>query len=176
VCRWPTTFPARRRRFSHLWNIRPKMPKKVEKSRGSGPSQHPGGIADGARSALRTLRKDLRAVKKFGIRVPPCFIVVCNNTRHPSWFTTTSRLPPQRRRNRSPVNAAAVVPQFRRVRQPLGRPNTLLIDSEQLESERRWTTTFARWPSEIERFRREIVERRRPAAGETLPIRNCCGK
>lgn len=43
---------------------------------------------------------------------------------------------------------------------PLPRPNTLLIDSEQLESGEALDTNFREYAAdEIERFRREIIER-----------------
>jgi type III restriction enzyme len=43
---------------------------------------------------------------------------------------------------------------------PLARPNTLLIDSEELESGRALDEKFrAMGADEIERFRREIIER-----------------
>ncbi|MFZ4580297.1 MAG: restriction endonuclease, partial [Myxococcota bacterium] len=54
--------------------------------------------------------------------------------------------------------------------EPLGRPNTLLIDSEQLESGEALDDNFRAMASdEIERFRREIIERSGdPRAADTL--------
>ena len=52
------------------------------------------------------------------------------------------------------------VPQLRRARQPVRRPRTLLIDSEQLESGEKLDDNFrAMAADEIERFRRDIIER-----------------
>ena len=98
-----------------------------------------------------------------GIRVPPCFIVVCNNT-------STSKLVYDWisgfRREHADGTATleqgrlALFRNFDEHGRPLARPRTLLIDSEQLDSgdalDRQFRTAAA---DEIERFRREIVER-----------------
>ena len=73
------------------------------------------------------------------------------------------RLPPDERgRHRRTLENGrlALFRNFDEHGNPLARPNTLLIDSEQLEAGERWTTTSASMAAdEIERFRREIVER-----------------
>ena len=97
------------------------------------------------------------------VAAPPCFIVVCNNTSasklvydYISGFQRqqedgTSQLVPGR------------LPLFRNHNEhgdPLPRPRTLLIDSEQLESGEALDDNFrAMAADEIERFRREIIER-----------------
>ena len=99
-----------------------------------------------------------------GIKVPPCFIIVCQNTaisklvfdfisgfhRTNDDGTTTlenGRLALFRNFDESTGN-------------PLARPNTLLIDSEQLEAGDALDDNFRSMAAdEIERFRREIVER-----------------
>ncbi len=109
-----------------------------------------------------------------GIRVPPCFIIVCQNTaisklvydfisgfhRKNEDGTTTlenGRLALFRNFDETTGN-------------PLPRPNTLLIDSEQLEAGDALDDNFRSMAAdEIERFRREIVERTGDArAGEGL--------
>ncbi len=98
-----------------------------------------------------------------GIRVPPCFIVVCNNT-------STSKLVYDYisgflRENEDGTTSfeSGRLELFRNFDEhgnPLARPNTLLIDSEQLESGEGLDANFrAMATDEIERFRREIVER-----------------
>jgi type III restriction enzyme len=152
--------------FRNLWeNISKDMPKK---GRGPGrrprPPQTPHTIADGIAGALWPLREDLQAVGGEGIRVPPCFIIVCQNTaisklvydfvsgfqRKNDDGTTTlenGRLPLFRNFDETTGN-------------PLPRPNTLLIDSEQLEAGDALDDNFRSMAAdEIERFRREIVER-----------------
>ena len=61
---------------------------------------------------------------------------------------------------------------------PLARPNTLLIDSEQLEAGDALDDKFRGMAAdEIARFRREIIERTGDArAGTTSAIRSYCGR
>ena len=101
--------------------------------------------------------------RKANIDVPPCFIVVCNNQ-------TTSKLLYDYIAGAQTENEAGEttvqngrLPLFRNFDErgkPLARPNTLLIDSERLESGEALDSNFrAMAADEIERFRREIVER-----------------
>ncbi len=98
-----------------------------------------------------------------GISVPPCFIVVCNNT-------STSKLVydyiagfHRDNEDGSTTLENGRLELFRNFDEhgnPLGRPRTLLIDSEQLESGDALDDNFrAMAADEIERFRREIIER-----------------
>ncbi len=95
--------------------------------------------------------------------MPPCFIVVCNNT-------STSKLVydyisgfHRPNEDESTSFVAGRLPLFRNFDEhgnPLGRPNTLLIDSHQLESGESLDDSFRALASdEIERFRRDIIER-----------------
>ena len=101
--------------------------------------------------------------KEAGISVPPCFIVVCNNTStsklvydYISGFTRENE-----------EGSTSVQPgEFELFRNfdehgsPIPIPRTLLIDSEQIESGDALDRNFRRMAAdEIERFRREIVER-----------------
>ena len=102
--------------------------------------------------------------QKAGIKVPPCFIVVCNNT-------STSKLVYDyvsgfHRDNQDGSTTLengrlALFRNFDDVTgNPLPRPNTLLIDSEQLEAGDALDDNFRNMAAdEIDRFRREIVER-----------------
>ena len=101
--------------------------------------------------------------KSSGISVPPCFIIVCQNTaisklvydfisgfiqKHADGTTTTVGGRHELFRN------------FDENGIPLSRPNTLLIDSEQLESGDALDDNFRSMAAdEIERFRREMHER-----------------
>ncbi len=81
--------------------------------------------------------KTYKLWEEAGIRVPPCFIVVCNNT-------ATSKLVYDyisgfHRKNEAGSSQLehgrlALFRNFDDYNNPLPRPNTLLIDSEQLES------------------------------------------
>ena len=99
-----------------------------------------------------------------GIKVPPCFIVVCQNTAISKLvYDFISGFYRQNDDGTtSPVNGRLAL--FRNyddaTGNPLPRPNTLLIDSEQLEAGDALDDNFrAMAADEIERFRREITER-----------------
>nr|WP_322743690.1 hypothetical protein [Romeria gracilis] len=106
------------------------------------------------------------------IEVPPVFIVVCNNT-------STSKLVYDFISGFDQVSDdGKVIPQKGRLAlfcntddygNPLARPRTLLIDSEQLESGDSLDKNFrAAAADEIDRFRYEIGQREGAAAMETL--------
>jgi len=151
--------------FRDLWeHIRAKMPKK---GRGKAETLNPLDLPPQLQTALDALyghyEKTYRLWQDAGIRVPPCFIVVCNNT-------STSKLVYDYisgfQRESADGTATLVygrLPLFRNHDEhgnPLARPNTLLIDSEQLESGEALDDNFRGMAAdEIERFRREIVER-----------------
>ena len=97
------------------------------------------------------------------IDVPPCFIVVCNNT-------ATSKLVYDYIagfHRQAEDGSEALVPghlelfrNFDETGAAFPRPRTLLIDSEQLESGGGLDANFRQFAKdEIERFRREVVER-----------------
>jgi type III restriction enzyme len=116
-----------------------------------------------------------------GHRGPPCFIVVCNNTSTRSWSTTTSPASSaergrHERRSRTAAWRCSATSTSTATRSP--PPNTLLIDSEQLESGEALDDNFRSMAAdEIERFRREIVERTgRRQQATTSPTRNCCAR
>ena len=151
--------------YRDLWNnIRSKMPKK---GRGKAKSLDPLDLPPPLQTALQALyghyEKTFELWQKEKISVPPCFIVVCNNT-------STSKLVydyisgfDRELDDGSTRTELGRLPLFRNHDEngrPLARPNTLLIDSEQLESGEGLDNQFRAMASdEIERFRREIVER-----------------
>jgi len=151
--------------FRELWkHIRGKMPKK---GRGKTEALDPLELPTLLKTALEALyghyEKTYELWEKAGIRVPPCFIVVCNNT-------STSKLVYDyisgfNRENEDGTTTLengrlALFRNFDEHGNPFPRPNTLLIDSEQLESGEGLDDNFrAMAADEIERFRREIVVR-----------------
>ena len=151
--------------FRDLWeHIRAKMPKK---GRGKANTLDPLSLPTQLQTALAALyghyEKTFRLWQKEGVNVPPCFIVVCNNT-------ATSKLVYDyisgfQRQNEDGATSLeqgrlALFRNFDENGNPLARPNTLLIDSEQLESGEALDDNFrAMAADEIERFRREIIER-----------------
>lgn len=155
--------------FRNLWeHIRKDMPKK---GRGKGAILDPFKLPTRLQTALEALyghyKKTFDQWQEKGITAPPCFIVVCNNT-------STSKLVydyisgfNRENEDGSTTLVNGRLDLFRNFDEngtPFPRPRTLLIDSEQLESGEALDDNFrAMAADEIERFRREIIERTRDA-------------
>lgn len=153
--------------YRELWkHIGKKMPKK---GRGKNAQLDPLAIPVELQTALEALyghyRKTYEAWQQAGINVPPCFIVVCNNTAtsklvfdYISGFERTNE-----DGSITPVpGRLELFRNFDEHGEPLARPNTLLIDSEQLESGEALDDNFRGMAAdEIERFKREIIDRTR---------------
>src|SRR5580692_4848172 len=151
--------------FRNLWeHIGMKMPKK---GRGKNDTLDPQSLPPQLLTALDALyghyEKTFELWQKAAIRVPPCFIVVCNNTSTSKlvYDYISGYLRDNDDGSQTPI--AGRLELFRNFDEhgnPFPRPNTLLIDSEQLESGEGLDDNFRDMASdEIERFRREIVER-----------------
>jgi type III restriction enzyme len=152
-------------RYRELWkNIKSKMPKQ---GRGKGGSRDPESLPTELKTAIEALYghylKTFEEWQKAGLEVPPCFIIVCNNTSTSKlvydyvsgYEIKDERGDPKHRRGFCPLFA-----NFDDYDQPLPRPRTLLIDSEQLESGEALDTNFREMAGpEIEQFRREIIQR-----------------
>jgi len=152
-------------KFRNLWkHIGRKMPRK---GRGKAPTLDPLKIPVELQTALEALYghyvKVFEQWQDAGINVPPCFIVVCNNT-------STSKLVYDYiagfRREREDGAAKLehgrleLFRNFDEQGNAIARPHTLLIDSEQLESGDALDKNFRTMATdEIERFRREIMIR-----------------
>jgi len=151
--------------FRNLWeHIGKKMPKK---GRGKADTLNPLDLPPQLQTALQALyghyEKTFELWQKEGVNVPPCFIVVCNNTATSKLvYDYISGFERQNKDGTSQLEFGRL-PLFRNTDEhgnPLARPNTLLIDSEQLESGEALDTNFREMASfEIDRFRREIIER-----------------
>jgi type III restriction enzyme len=152
-------------KFRNLWkHISKKMPKK---GRGKAKTLDPLSLPVELQTALEALyghyEKTYTLWENSGIRIPPCFIVVCNNT-------STSKLVydyisgfHRENEDESTTLENGRLPLFRNFNEhgdQLARPRTLLIDSEQLESGDALDANFRKMAAdEIDRFRREIIER-----------------
>jgi type III restriction enzyme len=152
-------------RLRNLWvHIRHKMPKK---GRGKAKALDPLSLPVELQTAIEALyghyAKTYKLWEEAGIRVPPCFIVVCNNT-------STSKLVYDyisgfRRENEDGTSNVVngrfeLFRNFDEYDNPIPRPRTLLIDSEQIESGDALDRNFRTMATdEIGRFRREIIER-----------------
>ncbi len=152
--------------YRNLWeNIRKDMPKK---GRGASGELDPLKLPTRLQTALQVLyghyEKTFTLWEEKCLPVPPCFVIVCQNTSisklvydYVSGFVQkqddgTSKL----------INGRLAL--FRNydetTENALPRPNTLLIDSEQLEAGDALDDNFRSMASdEVERFRREIIER-----------------
>ncbi len=151
--------------FRNLWqHIGKKMPKK---GRGQNASADPLALPPELCTALEALyghyEKTYDLWQEEGISVPPCFIVVCNNTatselvyKYISGFLREnedgSSEPEQGR--------LKLFRNYDEYLNPLARPKTLLIDSAQLESGEALDKNFrAAAADEIDRFKRGIIAR-----------------
>ena len=152
-------------RFRNLWeHIRIAMPKKGRNQAGHlDPLSLPVELQTALEALYGHYRKTFELMREAGIDVPPCFIVVCNNT-------STSKLVydyiagfHRENDDGSTVFENGRLELFRNFDEfgkQYPRPRTLLIDSEQLESEDALDRNFrAMAAGEIARFRREIIKR-----------------
>ncbi len=151
--------------FRNLWeNIRKDMPKK---GRGKADVLDPLALPTRLQTALEALYGHYETTfnlwRDKRVRVPPCFIVVCNNTSTSKlvYDFISGFLRQNEDGTSTPVNGRfELFRNFDEHGNPLARPNTLLIDSEQLESGEGLDENFRNMAAdEIERFRRESVER-----------------
>ena len=150
--------------YRNLWqHIGKRMPKGGASAAKGDPLKLPPELSSALDALYGHYEKTFEAWRTAGIKAPPCFIVVCNNQAtsklvydYISGFHQKSgdgeRTLQQGR--------LALFRNFDDAGNPLPRPNTLLIDSERLESGEALDDGFrALAADEIERFRREIVER-----------------
>ncbi len=152
-------------KFRNLWeHIRTAMPR-----RGRRRAEHldPLSLPVELQTALEALyghyQKTFELMEEVGSEVPPCFIVVCNNTStsklvydYISGFHRESDDGSTSFQN----GRFELFRNFDEYGNQYPRPRTLLIDSEQLESGDALDKNFRKMAAdEIERFRREIIER-----------------
>jgi len=151
--------------YRDLWaNIRGEMPKK---GRGAAGDLDPLKLPTKLQTALSALyghyRKTFNLWQDAGVSVPPCFIVVCQNTsisdlvyKYVSGFQRELEDGSSQLEN----GRLELFRNYDEHGNPLPRPNTLLIDSEQLEAGDALDKNFRRMAAdEIDRLRREMVER-----------------
>jgi type III restriction enzyme len=151
--------------YRNLWeHIGKKMPKK---GRGKTDALNPLNLPPQLLTALEALyghyAKTFELWQKEQISVPPCFIIVCNNTSTSKLiYDYISGFHRQKKDGSSQLENGRLelFRNFNEHGDQLGRPRTLLIDSQQLESGDALDKNFRNMASdEIERFRREIIER-----------------
>lgn len=150
--------------YRQLWeHIGKKMPKKGRGESSADPLSLPPMLQTALEALYGHYEKVYESWQKEGISVPPVFIVVCNNT-------ATSKLVYdfisgfERANEKGEVafheGRLELFQNYDKNGQRLSKPRTLLIDSAQLESGDALDKEFREAAApEIERFRREILER-----------------
>jgi type III restriction enzyme len=151
--------------FRNLWeNIRSEMPKKGRgKADGLDPLRLPTKLCTALEALYGHYVKTFDAWHDAKIKVPPCFIVVCNNTSASklAYDYISGFLQKADDGTEKLVNGRLeLFRNFDEHGNPYPQPRTLLIDSEELESGEALDPKFREMAAlEIERFRREILER-----------------
>jgi type III restriction enzyme len=152
-------------KFRNIWeNVRTKMPKT---GRGKSKILDPLSLPVELQTALDALyghyEKTYYLWQQAGITTPPCFIIVCQNTAISKLVYDFISGFQRENEDGSTELVQGRLELFRNYDDygnPLARPNTLLIDSEQLESGEALDQNFRKMASdEIERYRREIIQR-----------------
>ncbi|MCB1154175.1 DEAD/DEAH box helicase family protein, partial [bacterium] len=155
--------------FRNLWeHIRDEMPKKGRgKAKGDLDPQE---LAPKLQTALVALYNHYESTfekwRQAGIETPPVFIVVCNNTSTSKlvyeWISGWQRPVEDGAEELRTVHHGhlRLLSNFDEHGNRVARPNTLLIDSKQLESGEAFDDDFRRAAAlEIEQYKREIAQR-----------------
>ncbi|QYZ68884.1 BPTD_3080 family restriction endonuclease [Neotabrizicola shimadae] len=153
-------------KFRNLWDhIGKKLPKK---GRSGGKAADPLSLPVELLTALEALyghyEKTFRLWHDEGIGVPPVFIVVCNNTATSEliykYISGFERPGDEDGQSTLENGRLALFRNFDDFGNRLARPNTILIDSAQLESGEALDKDFREIAAtEIEQFKRELIER-----------------
>jgi len=151
--------------FRNLWvNIRKLMPKKGRgKAGGLDPLELPTPLYSALDALYGHYKETFEKWQEVGYNVPPCFIIVCQNTAisklvydYVSGFFRNNDDGTTQLEN----GRLELFRNFDEHGNIYARPRTLLIDSEQLESGDALDESFRKAAApEIEQFRRERVER-----------------
>jgi type III restriction enzyme len=151
-------------KFRNLWeHIGKKLPKKGRGASKLDPLSLPNELLTALEALYGHYKKTFDLWQAEGIGVPPVFIVVCNNTSTSELvYKYISGFDRQNDDGTSTLENGRLelFRNFDEFGSRLPRPNTILIDSAQLESGEALDKDFeAAAADEIERFRRDIVER-----------------
>ncbi len=162
--------------YRDLWeNIRKDMPKTGRVKAGTlDPQMLPTKLQTAINALYGHYARTFELWQECKIPVPPCFIIVCQNTTisklvydYVSGYHITQA-------DGTTILRNGNLPLFRNYDEgtgdPFPRPNTILVDSEELESGESLDQAFRAVASdEIERFRRQIIEQTNdPRAADTI--------
>jgi type III restriction enzyme len=160
--------------YRDLWeHIGKRMPKKGRAKSGTlDPLSIPAELQTALYALYGHYEKIYETWQHSGIETPPVFIVVCNNTSSSQlvyeWISGWDRDENEERRNIHQGHLA-LFRNYDTFGNRLARPNTLLIDSEQLESGEALDPQFREMAEgEIEQFRHDKAQREGAAAAETV--------
>ncbi len=150
--------------FRNLWeNIRKDMPKKgADKAGLLDPASLPLKLKTALEALYGHYQETFELWEQRGLPVPPCFIIVCNNTSTSKlvydFISGYDRTTPD-----GTVRVPGKLPLFRNDDEhgnPLSRPKTLLIDSAQLEAGGDLDDNFRKAAAaEVEQFRSDLKAR-----------------
>ena len=150
--------------FRNLWeHVGNDLPKSARGAKQYDPLSLPPKLQTALEALYGHYKQTFDLWQKAGIRVPPCFIVVCQNTSISkvvydfiSGFERENTDGPNQFEN----GRLELFRNYDDNGNPIARPRTLLIDSAQLESGEALDKSFHEAASdEIDRFKREIIER-----------------
>ncbi len=152
--------------YRNLWeHVGKALPRK---GRGKGGDYDPEQLPALLQTALESLyghyQQTFDLWQQAGISVPPCFIIVCQNTAISKlvydFVSGYEKQDEHGNRRAIPGRLKLFSNYDESTLEPLPYPNTLLIDSEQLEAGDALDDRFrAIAADEIDRFRRELIER-----------------
>jgi type III restriction enzyme len=151
-------------KFRNLWeHIRTRMPKKRRGESTLDPLSLPVELQTALEALYGHYKKTYDLWEQADIRVPPCFIVVCNNTSTSKlvYDYISGFIQSNEDGSSNVVNGRLeLFRNFDEYNNPIARPRTLLIDSAQLESGEALDKNFRNMAAdEIERFRYEMKQR-----------------
>ncbi len=159
--------------FRNLWaHIRDKMPKKG-RGKGDDGFLDPHSLPPPLLTALEALYGHYKATyeawESEGMGVPPCLIVVCNNVTASKLvydYISGFNRPHSDGSTSFEHGRLELFQNFDKNGTPHARPRTLLIDSRELDSGEPLSDAFHKAAaSELERFRREYIERTNDVVG-----------
>ncbi|MEZ6142945.1 MAG: DEAD/DEAH box helicase family protein [Zavarzinella sp.] len=151
--------------YRNIWeHVGKEMPKK---GRGKGGNLDPEQLPTRLKTALDALyghyEKVFRQWDDAKRPIPPCFIIVCQNTAISKLifdYVSGYHREDEDGNTQFKPGKLELFRNFDEYGNPIARPKTLLIDSEQLESGEALDSNFRKMAvNEIERFKNELIER-----------------